>query len=157
MWLKVGSKLLGRVVCRTLVNRVCALGDVVGLQALNWVSTVPGGMTMEAVDWVALKENCADDDSLVNEVLELFRTEADTLVNDVGVAVSAGDAIAVKRSAHRLKGALVSLAAKPSTELARQLEQCGSEGNLGPTPELFIKLKEEIVRLLAVLAVPRAA
>ena len=32
---------------------------------------------MDPLDWNSLRENCAGDESLVNEVLELFRGEAD--------------------------------------------------------------------------------
>ena len=74
---------------------------------------------MEPLDWSSLRENCAGDESLVNEVLELFRNDAEGLLADVGKALRAGDATGVKRAAHRLKGALVSLGAKPSTEAAQ--------------------------------------
>ena len=44
---------------------------------------------MEPLDWTSLRENCAGDESLVNEVLELFRREVDGLMRDVRVAVEA--------------------------------------------------------------------
>ena len=90
---------------------------------------------MEPLDWNALRENCAGDEGLVNEVLDLFRGEADGLVRDVGKAITEGDALAVKRAAHRLKGALVSLGAKPATEGARALEVCGGTGQRIQQPQ----------------------
>lgn len=112
---------------------------------------------MEPVDWDSLRENCAGDESLVVEVLDLFRKEADVLVGDIAKAVGAADAVAVKRTAHRLKGALVSLGAKPSTDLARALEVCGSGGDLTTAPELFAQLQHEIARLLTAINMPHAA
>ncbi len=110
---------------------------------------------MEPLDWSALRENCAGDEALVNEVLELFRAEADGLLQDVARAVGARDAVAVKRAAHRLKGALVSLGAKPSTEGARALEACGGTGDLTPAPALYAQLELEMSRLMTSL--PHAA
>ena len=69
----------------------------------------------------------------------------------------AGDALAVKRSAHRLKGALVSLGAKPSTEVARALELCGADGELGRAATLYSELEKEVSRLVAAIRLPDAA
>ena len=112
---------------------------------------------MEPVNWNALRHNCGGDESLVQEVLGLFRTEAEGLLRDVSTAVAAKDALAIKRSAHRLKGALVSLAAEPSTECAFALELCGAGGKLDQTPALFTKLQQEMSRLMHALSVPQAA
>ncbi len=112
---------------------------------------------MEPLDWNALRENCAGDEALVNEVLDLFRGEADGLVRDVNKAITAGDALAVKRAAHRLKGALVSLGAKPATEGARALEVCGGTGDLAPAPALYAQLEHEMTRLIRVISLPVAA
>ena len=112
---------------------------------------------MEPLDWSALRENCAGDESLVNEVLELFRKEADALLGDVGTAVRARDALAVKRTAHRLKGAVVSLGARPCVEASRALELAGSGGDLAAVDALFDALSREMARLLTVIASPHAA
>ena len=112
---------------------------------------------MEPLDWDALRENCAGDESLVNEVLELFRAEAEELLGDVGKAIAANDALAVKRSAHRLKGALVSLGARPSTEGARELEVCGGAGDLSTASVLYGKLQHEMSRLMRAISLPQAA
>lgn len=112
---------------------------------------------MEPLDWSSLRANCAGDESLVNEVLALFHDEAEGLLRDVGQAVSAGDAEGVKRTAHRLKGALVSLAAGPSTEAARSLEACGETGELAGAAALFTELEAELSRLLTEISLLRAA
>lgn len=112
---------------------------------------------MEPLDWGSLRENCAGDESLVTEVLELFRAEADGLLRDVGTAIDANDAVAVKRAAHRLKGALVSLGAKPSTESARELELAGVSGDLSAARTHYAQLEEEMSRLIQAISLPQAA
>lgn len=112
---------------------------------------------MEPLDWGSLRENCAGDESLVSEVLELFRAEADGLLDDVGKAIEANDPVAVKRAAHRLKGALVSLGARPSTESARELELAGGSGDLSAARALYAQLEEEMSRLIQAISLPQAA
>jgi HPt (histidine-containing phosphotransfer) domain-containing protein len=112
---------------------------------------------MEPIDWNALKENCAGDESLVAEVLDLFRKEAAGLVADVRAAVVARDAVAVKKSAHRLKGALVSLGAAPSVEAARELEKAGMDSAVARFESGLKQLETEMARLLATLTVAHAA
>lgn len=114
-------------------------------------------VTDEPLDWNALRENCAGDEALVNEVLELFRQEAEALIADVRVAVKAGDALTIKRSAHRLKGALVSLGARPSVEAARALEIAGTSGDVAGCKALFDRLESELARLMKIVSMPTAA
>lgn len=106
---------------------------------------------MDVIDWAALKENCAGDETLVKEILELFQREGPMLLAEVRSAVGSRESIAIKRSAHRLKGALVSLAAVPATSLARELEQAGQENDLDRVPTLQRRLEAEMERLLATL------
>jgi HPt (histidine-containing phosphotransfer) domain-containing protein len=112
---------------------------------------------MEPLDWNALKENCAGDESLVNEVLDLFRQEAKGLLADVRTAVSSKDPVAVKKTAHRLKGALVSLAAAPSVEAARELEKAGMENAPARFEPGYLVLEKEMARLMSALSVANAA
>lgn len=112
---------------------------------------------MEPLDWNALRENCAGDEGLIAEVLELFRNEAGGMLADVGTAVKSGDPVSIKRTAHRLKGALVSLAAKPATEAAKALELAGTNSNIAAAPALFAQLEAELTRVLNTIAQQRAA
>ncbi len=112
---------------------------------------------MEPIDWEALLENCAGDESLVSEVLELFRKEAPGLLTDIGAAVTKGDPLAVKYTAHRLKGALASLAAGPCVTASRELELMGSNGELSQAAEMYGQLEREMQTLLTVLTSKAAA
>jgi HPt (histidine-containing phosphotransfer) domain-containing protein len=106
---------------------------------------------MDVIDWNALKENCAGDDGLVNEILELFQKEGPTLLADVQKAVGSSEGQAIKRTAHRLKGALVSLAATPATNVAKELEAAGAQNDVARAKDLQGKLEEEMQRLLGLL------
>jgi two-component system, sensor histidine kinase and response regulator len=113
---------------------------------------------MEPLDWNALRENCAGDDDLVNEVLELFRKESASLLGDVRAAVKSGESVAVKKTAHRLKGALVSLGAAPSVAAARELELLGAEGgDQAKFAQVYEILEKEMARLVAAISVAHAA
>lgn len=107
---------------------------------------------MEVIDWNSLKENCAGDDALVNEILELFRKEGPALLADVQRAVVSADGLAIKRTAHRLKGALVSLAAHPATAVAKELEHAGAQNELARVGELQKQLDTEMARLMGALS-----
>lgn len=107
---------------------------------------------MDVIDWSALKENCAGDEALVNEIVELFKREGPVLLADLQRAIGTNEGLAIKRTAHRLKGALVSLAAVPATSVAKELELAGSQNDLSRVPGLGEQLELEMTRLLGVLA-----
>ncbi len=102
---------------------------------------------MQPLNWTALKANCAGDEHLVSEVLVTFRREQEPLVRAVRDAVDAGDAEAIRRAAHRLKGALLTIAAQPSIDAAHALEFGGADG----ARERFATLEAELRMLTAVL------
>jgi two-component system sensor histidine kinase/response regulator len=106
---------------------------------------------VDVIDWQALRDNCAGDDALVFEIVELFQREAPGLLADVQRAVGAREALAIRRAAHRLKGALVSLAAPQASSLAMELEQAGAENDLARVGPLGVALTHEMTRLLAAL------
>lgn len=113
---------------------------------------------MEPLDWTALRENCAGDEGLIAEVLELFRNESGGMLADIAAAVTAGEAVAIRRTAHRLKGALVSLAARPATDAAKALELAGADGDLAAAREHYALLERELGLVIETISrLPRAA
>lgn len=106
---------------------------------------------MDPVDWAALKEQCADDEALVREVVDLYRREWRGLYGDVERAEAQADWAACKRTAHRLKGALLSLAAKPAAAIAQQLEQAAGAGDGAKVKALLTSLSAELERLASAL------
>jgi HPt (histidine-containing phosphotransfer) domain-containing protein len=102
---------------------------------------------VEPIDWEGLREQCAGDEALVQEVVELYRREWRALLRDVQQAVEAVDLPTVKRFAHRLKGALLSLAAKPAAESAQRLEVAAVAGERAKVPSLLVELERELARV----------
>lgn len=106
---------------------------------------------MEPLDWALLTEQCAGDEDLVRDVVALYRRDQATLLGDVQRALDAGDLLAGKRSAHRLKGALLSLAATPAADLAMQVERAAEAGDAAGARDALSRLEAELARLAAAL------
>lgn len=99
------------------------------------------------VDWNALKENCAGDEGLVGEVIELFRAECPTMVESVRRAVAAKDAQEIRKAAHRIKGAFLSLGAAPAVAVAKEMEMKGTQGDLSAMEQSLAVMEVEVKRL----------
>jgi HPt (histidine-containing phosphotransfer) domain-containing protein len=101
---------------------------------------------LAAVDRVALLERLGGDVALARELADLYADESPRLVGAVRAALERGDAPALARAAHSLKGTLTSLAAPRASELALRLEQFGAGGDLAGAaaelPELERRLGE---------------
>ncbi len=103
---------------------------------------------MQPLNWTALKANCAGDEHLVSEVLVTFRREQEPLLRAVREAVASGHAKAIKHAAHRLKGALLTIAAHPSIDAAHAFEV----GGAAVARERFATLESELLKLTAAIA-----
>lgn len=103
---------------------------------------------MEPVDWDALLSNCADDKDFMRELLATFAHEATVRLEDMRQAVERRDTDALGRTAHRLKGALLSLSATPSMHAARDLETAALNRDLETLDVCFVRLETELTRLL---------
>ncbi len=88
------------------------------------------------------------DQELMGEVLALFLSETPRMLEDVREAVTSGDAGTVERTAHRLKGSLVAIAAKPAADEAFRLEKLGREGAVAGASQVLNCLEQEIDRLM---------
>ncbi len=88
------------------------------------------------------------DDSLLAEVLEELSRNLPELRARVSDAIEARDAPALTAAAHRLRGALLEIAALPAADLARQLEASGGQ----PDGQRSAELWSELSPLLSALA-----
>ncbi len=98
-------------------------------------------------DRAAALERCGDDAQLLRELIDMFLTEIRVWMFDLGKAVEAGDAEAIKRLAHTIKGAVGTFGAQPSYQAALRLETIGKEGPLGEAAAAFEEMKVVIARL----------
>ena len=93
-----------------------------------------------AFDPAVLQEHAGDDAELSRELIQLCLTEAPSLLKQIGDAVSARDAAALRFSAHTLKGALMNFGAERAVSAAQRLEAQGREQQLAGIEELYREL-----------------
>jgi two-component system sensor histidine kinase/response regulator len=87
------------------------------------------------------------DRELLAEVIAIFREQAPRMVADLRRATESGDAKALERSAHTLRGSVVSLGAKPAADEANALETMGRLGRLEGAAGRVTDLERELARL----------
>ncbi len=81
------------------------------------------------------------------EMLEQFLSLLPDQVKEIEAALSAGDADAVQKTAHNIKGSAGTLSARGLYSVVLGMEEGGRAGDLGQMPALLAKLKSEIGRL----------
>jgi two-component system sensor histidine kinase/response regulator len=91
------------------------------------------------------------DEDLFAEMAGLFRSEGLRMMEEIRLALTAGDPVSVQRVAHGLKGAAGYLGGSRTAEAAYRLELIGTSRDLSSAPEAFQRLEEEIDRLQTAL------
>jgi HPt (histidine-containing phosphotransfer) domain-containing protein len=80
-------------------------------------------------------------------MMALFMKELPQLLTGVRVAVTAGDAQAIERAAHKLKGCIGNFDAAPAFAAALKLEVLGRSGALSRAEHDYADLEKEIEHL----------
>jgi two-component system sensor histidine kinase/response regulator len=113
----------------------------------------PSEESPEAVfDRSAVLDRVEGDIKLLHEILGLFFDEIPGLMSAIQEPVARGDAQALERAAHTLKGCVGTFGAKRAYDLALALETMGRGGNLAGAQDTYAKLEAEIARLIGALA-----
>jgi CheY-like chemotaxis protein len=99
------------------------------------------------LDRNALYEQVGDEADLLLKVIEMFRTDSTQVMAKLATAVTSAAAEDVQQGAHRLKGALLTLGAKPAADVALKLEQMGRRAELADAAVALAQLRDELVRL----------
>ena len=111
----------------------------------------PGGEARQAppvLDRVGLLKRLGGDLELIGEVLVAFRTDAPVHIASLQRAMDRGDATAIRRIGHTLKGSAASVGAEALRAAAFQMELAGSDGELQRLPVLLTSLKSALSDLL---------
>lgn len=102
--------------------------------------------------------NLADALSRLDQDEDLFYTLVEIFVEQVPMdmaatqaALDAGDANALARAAHRLKGAILQFSAPTALEATRQLEALGKTGTLDGAAAMCAHVDRELQKLLMAL------
>jgi PAS domain S-box-containing protein len=98
----------------------------------------------EPNDMASALERVEGDVELLHEMVGLFLEELPELLTNLREAVTAGDAKAIERAAHKLKGSVGNFAAQPAFEAAFRLEKIGRAGDLTEAESGFQALLQEI-------------
>ena len=101
----------------------------------------------QPIDLDAALEQADGDEELLFDLFDTLLESAQEDIDRIENGIASGDAEAVERGAHSLKGAAASLAAEPLREAAYQLETTGRSGDLGNAAALLDQLKAELKRV----------
>ena len=88
-----------------------------------------------------------DEPDIVAELAGMFLEDARSRLDAVEEALQKGDAPAVERAAHTLKGGSGSMGAKGMSGLCAQLEDVGASGDLSQGTQLLGRIREELGRV----------
>lgn len=95
------------------------------------------------IDQIALNELKMIMENDFDLLITTFVTDSQERIKTLKQAVAAGDATAVRASAHSFKGSSLNICAPLLSELCRQLEAEGKEGQLISASDLLASIETE--------------
>jgi len=110
----------------------------------------PGGR--EPIDTALALARVEGDVELLKGLAALFLKDLPEMLTNLRDAVMAGDAGAIERAAHKLKGSVGNFAAQPAFAAALKLEILGREDTLSEAKLAYAELETEINRLKSAMA-----
>jgi HPt (histidine-containing phosphotransfer) domain-containing protein len=96
------------------------------------------------IDRVALLAGFDGNRSLLREISQVFLNDYPLRLTEIQQAICAGDAAALARAAHSLKGAIGNFTAKDAFAVAQQLETMGKSGDVSGAGGLCMALESEL-------------
>lgn len=106
-----------------------------------------------AIDRAVLREWLGEDDAAIDELLGVFATSIATEFGRLSDQLLAGDLPAFARTAHRLRGAALSMGARELAAVAATLDHAARAGDAGNVRAGFPALRLQVDRAIA--EVPR--
>lgn len=104
-------------------------------------------LTESAVDRDLALSRVGGDIELLKEIAVLFLDEYPKVLQELHSAIVRGDAKAVERTAHGLKGSVSNFGAKAAVEAARTLESMGRSHQLAGLDESIQALERALANL----------
>lgn len=89
------------------------------------------------------------DEGLIAELVQLWLEQATPQMQAIDTAIAAGDALGLKRAAHKMRGSIATFGADEAVTLAEQLEAMGVSGDCTRAPELSAQLATHVQALCA--------
>ena len=100
-----------------------------------------------ALDRQATLEKISDDENLLGEMASLFLGNLDSMLAKIREAAARGDASALERAAHALKGSVVNFAADEGYQAALDVEYYARQGLLASAAAACERLEQAMARL----------
>jgi HPt (histidine-containing phosphotransfer) domain-containing protein len=112
----------------------------------------PSANTGPMLDREVALSRVGGDPELLSEIAQLFLGEYPSQLAALSAAIHSGNASAVERAAHALKGSITTFGAQPAVQAALQIEQAGRASDLSRVSELLSDLESRLQILHAELA-----
>ncbi len=103
------------------------------------------------IDWKTALEGVDGDRDLLKSVIEVFLTESQMLLQELGLAVHSQDAARVCSHGHSLKGAMLGVGAFATADLAQTLEMGAGDRSLQSMTASLQDLEQQYGRITAEL------
>lgn len=102
-------------------------------------------------DRAELLERVGNDMGFLAETVEMLAADGRTLIGEVRAGIQKGDAAAVGRSAHALKGMISNFCAPAAQEGALAIEKMGKAGDLSGAAQAVESLSGQVETLITEL------
>jgi two-component system, sensor histidine kinase and response regulator len=99
------------------------------------------------IDHAALLAGVDGNRRLLREIVRLFLADCPQRLAEIKDAIRRGDAVALGRAAHTLKGSVGNFAAKNAFAAAQRLETMGRDGDLDTASDACVTLESELALL----------
>ena len=106
----------------------------------------------ELINWEEAMDGVQGDHDIFRQIVLIFLEESEQLMQDLAACSERDDTAGIKRATHSLKGAVLCLAAQPTVELAMQIEEAASRGDLPGVQSRIPMLQRHLVRIRSTLA-----
>lgn len=131
-------------------------------EATHWSTNHTSSASIEArgqgssstqinLDFRQILDRLGGDEQLLRDVIEIFIEEAPKHVDTLRRALAQGDAEAVEKTAHSMKGELGYLGISVVSEKARELEELGRKHDLEQASQIFTSFETEIFAIVAAM------
>ncbi len=84
-------------------------------------------------------------------LIDTFIADSTSKLEELAAVIGAGDAEALRKVAHSLKGSSSNICAGELSELARQLEFMGKEGSTSGAADILVRLRGEFQTVASIL------
>lgn len=98
-----------------------------------------------------LMERVDNDVGFLSETVQMLGTDGRSLLDEIERAIGSGDAAAVGRAAHALKGMVSNFCAPETQECALALERAGKAGDLAGAPAALGAVRGRVEALIGEL------